>query len=499
MAKGRPLTKSGMLNQFAGSAVSTATGFAVGSVIAPTLAPITQALLNETWAAFPNRPLSASQAAEAAIRGLATSDAAAAEAQHTGYSRKRYDVLEGLAGEPPGGQQLLELRRRGAIDDAELTKGLRQSRMRPEWYDSFKKLSTVLVPVSDLIRMAVREVFGPLRGPLELDAEYPAALTPKAALLGLDEQSARDYWAAHWELPSAEQMAQMHFRAGLTEQQLNDGLRALDYAPTWRGKLATILKPIPSLSDMIRFAVREVYAPQAERDRLGIDLDYPDAFTAQAAMHGLDEQYARAYWAAHWRLPSAQQGYRMLWRGELDLAGLDGLLKALDYPKPWRDRLRNIAYAVPGRVDLRRMLEHGVIDRAQVKAGYQRLGYNQADAETLTVFAEELAAKAGGGTTSYIGRAQTSLFGRVHTEYTGRQLTDAEATAGLTAAGVPAAEIPKVLELWRTESSLIRTELTQAQIVKAFKKGLYDRAEALSELQERGMTAADAATRLDEG
>jgi len=56
-----------------------------------------------------------------------------------------------------------------------------------------------------------------------------------------------------------------------------------------------------------------------------------------------------------------------------------------------------------------------------------------------------------------------------------------------------------VLELWRTEASLIRTELTQAQIVKAHKKGLYDRDEALAELVERGMTAEDAAIRLDEG
>src|SRR5205085_1201670 len=160
-----------------------------------------------------------------------------------------------------------------------------------------------------------------------------------------------------------------------------------------------------------------------------------------------------------WNLPSPTQMYRMLWRGEITLAELDAGLKAADYSPAWRDRLRNIAYLKPGRVDLRRMLEHGIIDRARVKKGYQDLGYTETDAETLTKFAEELAHKGPAAQTSYIGRARTSLFGRVHTEYTGRQLTDAEAQGGLEAAGVPAAEIPAILELWRTESSLIRTEL----------------------------------------
>lgn len=490
---------AGIWSRFFGTSVSTAAGYGMGSAIGPALRPITQAVANEAWATHPNRPLSPQEAAEAVVRGVLSMDDAAKEALANGINAERFKWIEELAGQPPGPQQVLELWNRGAIDEAQVDKALRQSRLRPEWVDPIKALKRYLPSVSDLITWGVREVFSPAqRAALDLDADFPPELADRLAELGYSEGDARNAWAGHWQLPSRVEGAQMLFRGELSSSEYADLLRALDYAPVWRKPLETIARAIPGLSDMVRFAVREVYDP-ARRSALKLDEDYPAAFTGQAAMHGLSEEHARDYWAGHWQLPSPTQMYRMLWRGEITLAELDAGLKAADYSPAWRDKLRNIAYLVPGRVDLRRMLAHNIIDRAEVKRGYQRLGYTAADAETLTKFAEELAVKGPAAQTSYIGRARSSLFGRVHTEYTGRQLTDDEARSGLEAAGVPAAEVAPILELWQTESSLIRTELTQAQIVKAFKKGLYDRDQALAELVERGMTEADAATRLDEG
>lgn len=490
---------AGIWSRFFGQSVSTAAGFGMGAALSPALRPITQSVANEAWALHPDRPLSADEAAEAVVRGVLSMDEAAKEALASGFNAARFATMEALAGQPPGPQQVLELWNRGAIDEAQVDKALRQSRLRPEWVDPVKALRRYLPSVSDLITWGVREVFSPAqRAALNLDADFPPELASRLAELGYSQADARNAWAAHWQLPSRTEGAEMLFRGELTSSEYSELLRALDYAPRWRAPLEAIARAIPGLSDMVRFAVREVYDP-ARRQALKLDEDYPPAFTSQAALHGLSEEHARDYWAGHWQLPSPTQMYRMLWRGEITLAELDAGLKAADYSPAWRDKLRNIAYLVPGRVDLRRMLEHGIIDRAAVKAGYQRLGYTAADAETLTKFAEELAHKGPAAQTSYIGRARTSLFGRVHTEYTGRQLTDAEAQAGLEAAGVPAAEIAPILELWRTESNLIRTELTQAQIVKANKKGLLERAEAIAELVERGMTERDATIRLDEG
>jgi len=490
---------AGIWSRFFGSSVSTAAGYGMGSAIGPALRPITQAVANEAWATHPNRPLSPDEAAEAVVRGVLSLDQGAKEALASGINAERFAYLERLAGQPPGPQQVLELWNRGALTEAQVDTALRQSRLRPEWVDPVKALRRYLPSVSDLITWGVREVFSPAqRAELDLDADFPPELADRLAELGYSNADARNAWAAHWQLPSREEGAQMLFRGELSSSQYAELLRALDYAPTWRPKLEAIARAIPGLSDMVRFAVREVYDP-ARRAALKLDEDYPAAFTAQAAKHGLSEEDARAYWAAHWVLPSPTQMYRMLWRGLITLDELDAGLKAADYSPAWRDRLRDIAYLPLTRVDLRRMLDAKVIDRAEVKKGYKAIGYTDANAELLTQFAEHLA----GGETStadvWLKRARSSLFGRVHTEYTGRQLTDEEATGGLEAAGVPAGEVQAILELWRTESSLIRTELTQAQIVKAFKKGLYDRETAIAELVERGMTEADAATRLDEG
>lgn len=289
----------------------------------------------------------------------------------------------------------------------------------------------------------------------------------------------------------------MLHRGVISAGQFRDLLKALDFAPTWRDKLREISRPIPPLSDMIRFAVREVYDP-AKRRALGLDAEFPDSFADHAALHGMAREDAADYWAAHWKLPSAQQGYAMLWRGEINASQLDELLKALDYPTKWRDRLANIAYHVPGRVDLRRMLAARIIDRAEVKRGYQRLGYTVGDAETLTKFAEHLAL-APEQRTSWSDRARSSLFTATKREYLDSSLDEAGAREKLQVVGAIGAEADAVIEAWNAEHEIHRRELTPAEIRKAYKKALYTQEEAISELIERGMTSEDADIYLQSG
>ena len=486
-----------LLRRLLGSAISNATGYALGTAIAPTLVPFVQELENETWQRFPTKPLQATDVAAARAASYGGAHADYAEALMTGFTDGRTDLLTWLAGTAPPLETLLALRRRDAIDDGQLASGIAQLGYRPQWRGLLTRMLNVLPSVTDMVRFGVREVYDPAqRAFLDLDADFPPAFATDAALLGLSRERAGQYWAAHWELPSAEQMAAMLFRGELSESEFSNGLRALDYAPTWRPKLDTILRPIPPLSDMIRFAVREVYDP-AQRQSLGLDADYPAAFTGQAAKHGMAAQDAKDYWAAHWRLPSAQQGYRMLWRGEITDAQLAGLLKALDYSAVWRTRLQNIAYLVPGRIDLKRMLKYDILTRAEVKAGYQRLGYQPTDAESLTQIAEKEMATSTVAQ-PWANRARSRLFTVVHNEFMDHSIDAAQAQSLLTQIGATATERTTIMALWNAERGIQRLELTPAQIKKAHYRGLYDDATALAELQERGMTAADAQTYLSE-
>lgn len=496
------LSRASLVGSIYRSAISTGVGFGIGAALAPALQPYTQSLTNATWSLHPAKPLSAADAAEATIRDLLSVPDGEIEAKKTGIGATRFGVLRGLAGEPPGPQQLLELWNRDVISSDRVDDGLKQSRMRPEWYAAFKKLARVLPSVSDLVRFAVREVFSPSqRDALDLDAEFPQAFADRAAQLGLTEEDARNYWAAHWELPSYTQGAQMLFRGDLTQAQFDGLLKALDYAPTWRDKLANIARVIPSTTDMIRFAVREVYNP-TQRAALDLDSDYPTELTGQLAKHGVSEDDAHDWWAAHWRLPSPEQGYQMLWRGEITDAQLNGLLKAQDYAPTWRPKLKAIAYHVPGRIDLRRMFAAHIIDYPELVTGYEHLGYTHQDAVRLADLAQALTSGTGA---SHVGKAQTQLWTTTHRSFIAGESDDPTATTALTAAGVPAGQVPDVLELWKAERELIRKQLTPAQIKKAYNKGevnhateqVWTRDEAMAELIQRGYNTTDAENYLD--
>jgi hypothetical protein len=483
-----------LLRRFLGSAVSNSAGYAVGGAVLPTLEPLTQDLANVTWALHRVKPLPLNAAAVAALRGYWTDEQAAQEAGYTGYDGGRFDLAQRLAGTTPPLESLLDLRRRGVIADAGLVEGLQQSGMLPGWRDRFRELLHVLPSVTDMVRFAVREVYDPgQRAALQLDAELPGAFLADAERIGLSPEEAGKYWASHWELPSYEQGVQMLFRGAISQAQFDGLLKALDYAPVWRPRLLQIARRIPPLDDMIRFAVREVYDPRAVAE-LGLDTDFPTAFATDAALHGMDAERARHYWRAHWRLPSAQQGSRMLWRGEITEPQLDGLLKALDYPPLWRERLANIARIVPGRIDLKRMLRHEVLTRAEVKAGYRRLGYAEPDAEAMTQIAEAEVG-AGDAASTWLGRARSRLYTVAHNEYLDGSIGEAQAATLLGRIGAPQNERAAIVSLWDAENEVSRLELTPAQLKRAAKVGPPDgltRDDALQRLIDKGMSADDA-------
>ena len=143
----------------------------------------------------------------------------------------------------------------------------------------------------------------------------------------------------------------------------------------------------PSPSDLVRFAVREVYTPDVI-DKFRLDEDLPEKFLEEASKAGLPEEQAINYWRAHWELPSVQQGYEMFHRGIISEDELKLLMRTLDIMPFWRDKLIQLSYSLPTRVDVRRMYRLGVIDREQVKDFYIRLGYTEDNAEALTKFTE---------------------------------------------------------------------------------------------------------------
>jgi len=151
-------------------------------------------------------------------------------------------------------------------------------------------------------------------------------------------------------------------------------------------KKATLYYPGPS--DVVTFAVREVYK-QNIVSKYGLDQEIDPEYIADAKRSGLSEDFARKYWMGHWVLPSAQMGYEMLHRGIIEDSELETLLGTLDYMPYWRDKLKAISYNVINRVDVRRMYQAGLIDRSKVLQTYHGEGYSPEDSELMTRFVEK--------------------------------------------------------------------------------------------------------------
>jgi hypothetical protein len=139
---------------------------------------------------------------------------------------------------------------------------------------------------------------------------------------------------------------------------------------------------MPSPSDIIRFAVREVFTPEIiEKYKMYEDL--PQEYLDMARKLGIAEEVAKWYWYAHWELPSLSMGFEMFHRKIISYDELVTLMRTLDIMPYWRDKLIQISYNLPSRVDVRRMYEIGVITYEEMIEYYEKLGYSPDDARKL--------------------------------------------------------------------------------------------------------------------
>lgn len=167
-----------------------------------------------------------------------------------------------------------------------------------------------------------------------------------------------------------------------------DEIRKLGVAEDDIERLLFLAFSEPTPSDIVRFLVRDAYDEEAVRTS-GLDTDFDIKYRREAFDRvGVSEELARLYWRAHWQLPSPTQGFEMLYKTDFTIDQLRNLLKLADYAPAYIDNLINIAYNVPGRIDLRNMWSAGIItDVEELKRGYKRLGYNDADQSVLAQFA----------------------------------------------------------------------------------------------------------------
>lgn len=118
-----------------------------------------------------------------------------------------------------------------------------------------RSLYFFIPPPSDLIRMAVRDVFSPdIAQRFGLFDEFPEQFASWAKRQGISEEWARNYWGAHWALPSPQQGFAMFQRRIISNDELRDLLKAQDLTPFWRDRMRDL-----AFNPLTRVDTRRMY------------------------------------------------------------------------------------------------------------------------------------------------------------------------------------------------------------------------------------------------
>ena len=119
-----------------------------------------------------------------------------------GWTAERTDLLEDVARTRLDEEHILNLYRRGQIDGADMLERMRWIGYDPHEANTFMQSSEIWPNVSDLVRMAVREAFTPeIAEKFGQYQDLPAEFMNKAKQVGLSEDFAKAFWAAHWISP----------------------------------------------------------------------------------------------------------------------------------------------------------------------------------------------------------------------------------------------------------------------------------------------------------
>jgi len=189
-------------------------------------------------------------------RGALDADQRDSYLDDLGVSDQLKDAF-GVIGEVrPGLSELITLWLRGHLDTAAFHNRLQEEGVPLALIPDIEKLAVALASPVDLVRFALREVWRPELRPELLSPDAPDKYYSLMARQGFDHDSAADYWAAHWELPSVGMGFQMYHRLdSFTEVDLRALLTRLDILPRYHDQLIQI-----AYNTYTRVDARRMYA-----------------------------------------------------------------------------------------------------------------------------------------------------------------------------------------------------------------------------------------------
>jgi len=228
----------------------------------------------------------------------------------------------------------------------------------------------------------------------------------------------------------------------------------------------------PSPMDLVNWQAKEVFEPNmiakyGLKDELG-ELRREDFYKA-----GMSDEQIDNFWMAHWEHPEFRTVVEMLRRTDFSEEDMAAWFRLVEIPPYWRDKLIEISYEVPTRVDVRRFWDMRTIDESRLREVYTHQGYHGKDLDDYVLW-----------TKVYV--AFPDLIARWKNGF----ITLDDVRAELTGYGMPADRLEELIEtkMKSTAGDQTTTErdITKTDIYKGVKQGVITREEAIELLMDLG-------------
>ncbi len=144
---------------------------------------------------------------------------------------------------------------------------LRDQGWTDERIEALKFFSLYYPAPADLIRWQAREVFEPeMIERYGLDSEFGAIEKEPFYKAGMTDEQILNFWRAHWEHASWQQVVEMLHRGLMTEEQVRDWFRVVEIPPFWRQLLIDSAYTWPTRVDVRRWwDMRTIDEPELRR------------------------------------------------------------------------------------------------------------------------------------------------------------------------------------------------------------------------------------------
>ena len=370
-----------------------------------------------------------------------------------------YDMYEWLTLQVLSTDQIHKLLRRGVISDEEAEFFFQRVGWRD---DDVKHVTELGWIIPNPMLMTQGNLQNEVPGEKIIESIIKADIHPDHAQTYLD---------AILTKPATGDIVAHELRINPDLSRLDERLTKIGIHPDYLQLYKDLSYVIPPVADIITMAVREVFTPEIA-ERFGQYEDFPAPLEEWAGKKGLSKEWAERYWAAHWALPSATQGFTMLHRGVINQDELNMLLRAQDVMPFWREKLTQIAFRPFTRVDVRRMYKEGVLDEAGVYEAYLEHGYADDKAKKMTQYTVQQALT-----------AQAKFTSRdVIAAFTKRMINNNEARILLTDLGISSGDVSYILSRAEYKRKWDLTDSKISGIRNLYRKGVYNEDQARAKL-----------------